>query len=86
MVRPDLLQRCSRAHVSALDRRLAAMVGEAAVDAAVSTPLAGGVMVSLRRRPEGWKTELVSLEDVHGERTVPREILDDPSPLGQLLE
>lgn len=67
-VRPDVLQRCSRAHVTPLDRRLAALVGTAAVDYHGETP----VMIALSERGQlGWTARPLPLEAVCGERTLP---------------
>jgi ATP-dependent phosphofructokinase / diphosphate-dependent phosphofructokinase len=84
-VRPDLLQRCSRAHVPALDRELAALAGTTAVDAALSPRMAEGTMIALRAGPVTWTTEAVSLEQVRGERTLPEAIRADPSALLPLV-
>jgi ATP-dependent phosphofructokinase / diphosphate-dependent phosphofructokinase len=85
LVRPDLLQRCSRAHVSRLDRRLADIVGTAAVDAAVSSQAGDAVMIALRIVGDRWTTESVPLEQVRGERTLSGGLLLDPGPLRHLL-
>jgi 6-phosphofructokinase len=85
LVRPDLLQRCSRAHVSALDRALAALVGTAAVDAAVDAHDPCAVMIALRLCGKQWTTAIVPLDRVRGERTVPPEMLRDPAVLRDLL-
>ena len=87
LVRPDVLQRCSRAHVSTLDRRLASMVGTAAADFGVSdggTPIA--IMVALRLDDGSWRTEGVPLERIRGERPVPPAMQSDATPLRSLLE
>jgi ATP-dependent phosphofructokinase / diphosphate-dependent phosphofructokinase len=84
-VRPDVLQRCSRTHVSQLDRQLAAVAGRAAVSAAVSGQDGDAVMITLRLAGDEWTTGIVPLEQVRGERTVPRSLLLDPAPLRQLL-
>jgi ATP-dependent phosphofructokinase / diphosphate-dependent phosphofructokinase len=85
VVRPDLLQRCSRAHVSGLDRRLAALAGTAAVDVAVSSQAGDALMIALRIRGDRWITERVPLEQVRGERTLSAGLLLDPEPLRHLL-
>ena len=86
LVRPDVLQRCSSAHVTAFDRGIASQVGTAAVDlverAMDSTPF----MVGLRRCPGEWKTEPVPLDQVRGERTLPPELVADPERLRATLE
>jgi ATP-dependent phosphofructokinase / diphosphate-dependent phosphofructokinase len=85
VVRPDVLQRCSRAYVSTLDRRLAAMAGSAAVDVATSSQAGDAVLIALRLVGERWTTGVVPLEQVRGERTLPGSLLLDPGPLRQLL-
>jgi 6-phosphofructokinase 1 len=80
-VRPDVLQRCSRAHVSALDRRLAGLAGAAAVDCARGG--SSGVMVGLHRVDGDWRTEPVPLDRVKGERLVPPDF--DPDSLRELM-
>ena len=85
VVRPDVLQRCSHAHVSRLDRQLAAMAGAAAVDAAVSADAGDAGMISLRLEGDVWSTGVVPLEQVRGERTLPAALLLDPGPLRSLL-
>jgi ATP-dependent phosphofructokinase / diphosphate-dependent phosphofructokinase len=85
VVRPDVLQRCSRAHVSTLDRRLAAMAGTAAVDVAASSQPGDAVMIALRLVGDAWTTGVVPLGQVRGERTLPGSLLLDPGPLRQLL-
>ena len=84
VVRPDLLQRCSQAHVSDLDRTLAALAGAAAADAAAPDGGAA-VMIGLRLAGARWTTEVVPLEQVRGERTVPASTLKDPTCLVALL-
>jgi 6-phosphofructokinase 1 len=84
LVRPDVLQRCSRAHVTNVDRTIAAMVGSAAVDCAVDD--AGEpMMIALRRSVETWRTERVPLEQVRGERALPPGWLSDPAGLRLVL-
>ena len=85
IVRPDLLQRCSRAHVSRLDRTLAALVGTAAVDSALAAEPGRAEMVALRLVHDRWSTDVVALEQVRGERTVPEAIRRNPEPLRRLL-
>jgi ATP-dependent phosphofructokinase / diphosphate-dependent phosphofructokinase len=85
VVRPDVLQRCSHAHVSRLDRQLAAMAGAAAVDAAVSADAGDAGMIALRLEGDVWSTGVVPLEQVRGERTLPAALLLDPGPLRSLL-
>lgn len=80
-VRPDVLQRCSRAHVSSLDRRLAALAGAGAVDCAHEG--SSGVMIALRRVGGDWRTEPVPLDRVKGERLVPPDF--DPEALRELM-
>jgi 6-phosphofructokinase 1 len=80
-VRPDVLQRCSRAHVSALDRRLASLVGASAVGCAREGST--GVMVAVRRVDGEWRTEPIPLDRVKGERLVPPDF--DPEALRALL-
>ena len=80
LVRPDVLQRCSRAHVSTLDRTVAAMVGTAAAECAADA-INEPVMIALRRSAEAWRTERVPLADVRGERTLPLNALAEPSAL-----
>ena len=80
-VRPDVLQRCSTAHVSPLDRHVAALAGAAAAELALTSRAAAPVMISLRHESAGWRTEPVPLEAVREERTVPAALLADPSPL-----
>jgi 6-phosphofructokinase len=84
-VRPDVLQRCSRAHVTALDREIAAMVGAAAVDHVCDCAATEPVMIALRQRVDGWTTEAVPLDRVRGERTVPPSVLVNPDALRSLL-
>ena len=76
LVRPDLLQRCSRAHVTALDRTIASLVGSAAVDRALADAAADPEMIALRRTSAGWATEAVPLDEIRGERTLPPGPLD----------
>jgi ATP-dependent phosphofructokinase / diphosphate-dependent phosphofructokinase len=84
LVRPDVLQRCSRAHVTLADRTIAAMAGAAAVDCAADD--AGEpMMIALRRETDAWRTERVPLEHVRGERTLPPGYLSDPDALRPLL-
>jgi hypothetical protein len=79
-----VLQRCSRAHVSALDRKIAALAGAAAIDyAAREDPEPAMIAV---RRADDWRTEAVPLVRVQGERTLPPSLLSDPSALRFLLE
>jgi 6-phosphofructokinase 1 len=85
VVRPDVLQRCSRAHVSHTDRTLAALVGTAAVDAALAAEAGHAEMIALRLVDDAWTTGVVPLEQVHGERTVPEAIRRNPEPLRTLL-
>jgi ATP-dependent phosphofructokinase / diphosphate-dependent phosphofructokinase len=85
VVRPDVLQRCSHAHVSRLDRQLAGMAGAAAVDAAVSADAGAAGMIALRLEGDVWSTGVVPLEQVRGERTLPAALLLDPGPLRSLL-
>jgi 6-phosphofructokinase 1 len=84
-VRPDVLQRCSQAHVSGLDRRLAAAAGAAAVDLAASAEAGDAAMIALRLVADVWRTVVVPLEQVRGERTLPAALLVDPGPLRPLL-
>lgn len=65
----------------ALDRHVAALAGAAAAELALTRAAAVPVMISLRHDSAGFRTEAVPLEDVRGERTVPAELLADPSPL-----
>ncbi len=81
LVRPDVLQRCSRAHVTGVDRRIAALAGAAAVDA-VGASLEP-VMVALGSDGNQWRTELVPLERITGERTLPPDF--DPAVLLRLV-
>jgi 6-phosphofructokinase len=85
VVRPDVLQRCSRAHVSALDRMLAALVGTSAVDVAFAGAPGQAVMIALRLVDERWTTQAVALADVGGERTVPDACRLDPRTMSGLL-
>jgi ATP-dependent phosphofructokinase / diphosphate-dependent phosphofructokinase len=85
LVRPDVLQRCSLAHVSPLDRSLAGLVATAAVDEAISGDGRQAVMIALRRVSDRWTTQAVPLDKVRGERTVPRGTLRDPTALRPLL-
>jgi 6-phosphofructokinase 1 len=85
LVRPDVLQRCSRVHVSPLDRSLAGLAGTAAVDEAISGDRRQAVMIALRRVSDRWTTQAVPLDKVRGERTVPRATLRDPTALRTLL-
>lgn len=80
-VRPDVLQRSSRAHVSVVDRQLAALVGAQAVDLAREG--ATNVMVSLVRAGAGWRTEPVPLNEIVGERLVPADF--DVESLRELM-
>lgn len=84
LVRPDVLQRCSRAHVTALDRTIAAMAGAAAVDCAAAGD-GEPMMIALRRDAAVWRTERVPLEQVRGERTLPAGVLLDPAALRLLV-
>jgi ATP-dependent phosphofructokinase / diphosphate-dependent phosphofructokinase len=84
-VRPDVLQRCSRTHVSQLDRQLAALAGRAAVSAAVSGQAGDAVMITLRLAGDEWTTGNVPLEQVRGERTLSGGLLLDPERLRHLL-
>jgi hypothetical protein len=84
-VRPDVLQRCSRAHLSPLDRQLAGMVGRAAVDAARSHEAGEAVMITLRLAGDRWTTGVVPLDEVRGERMLPASLLLDAGPMRQLL-
>jgi 6-phosphofructokinase 1 len=70
-VRPDVLQRCSRAHVVHWDRHIAARAGEAAVEWAAGAEGGDAVMIAIRRRGDGWGTECVPLDHVSGERRLP---------------
>ena len=80
LVRPDVLQRCSRAHTTELDRTLAAMAGTAAVDC-VEDECDEPMMIALRRDAHAWQTRRVLLEQIRGERTLPAEYLTDPTAL-----
>jgi 6-phosphofructokinase len=84
LVRPDVLQRCSRANVPAIDRTIAALVGAAAVDRAVADD-SEPAMVAVRY-DDRWETETVPLARVQGERTLPPALLADPSSLRFLLQ
>ena len=84
-VRPDVLQRCSRAHVVGWDREIAAMVGRAATDWAAAARPGEAVMIALRRTSGRWNTEAVPLELVRGERWLPASLQADPTPLRFLL-
>lgn len=42
-------------------------------------------MITLRLAGDEWTPGIVPLEQVRGERTVPRSLLLDPAPLCQLL-
>jgi len=81
LVRPDVLQRCSRAHVTDVDRRIAALAGAAAVDTADNA--ADAVMVALRSDGDQWRTELVPLDRITGERTLPPDF--DPAALQRII-
>jgi 6-phosphofructokinase len=84
-VRPDVLQRCSTAHVTPLDRHIAALAAADAVDLALGGDARAPVMLALRHDTIGWRTEPVPLDEIHGERTLPLDLLVDPSPLRELL-
>jgi ATP-dependent phosphofructokinase / diphosphate-dependent phosphofructokinase len=84
LVRPDVLQRCSRAHIAPIDRTIAAMTGAAAVDYA-ATDRRLPAMIALKETPEGWQTEAVPLDQVRGERTLPDALCCDPEPLRRLI-
>jgi 6-phosphofructokinase 1 len=84
LVRPDVLQRCSRAHVSRLDRTLAAMAGAAAVDYALGGDGAPA-MIALKQMSDDWRTEPVPLDRIRGERTLPSGLRSDPAPLRSLV-
>ena len=83
-VRPDVLQRCSRAHVLPWDATIAALTGSAAVDWAAGAD-SGAVMIAVRQTPEGWRTEAVPLDHISGERRLPPRWHVDPTPLRFLL-
>ncbi len=69
-LRPDTIQRSSRALAAPEDRRLAELAGRAAVQAAAEG--ATGAMVSLRAAPGGWTTGLTPLDQATGvERGLP---------------
>jgi ATP-dependent phosphofructokinase / diphosphate-dependent phosphofructokinase len=85
LVRPDVLQRSARAHVSSLDRDLAALAGTAAVDALYGRECATPIMIGLRREGTQWRTEPVPLGEVRGERTLPAALHDDASGLGPFV-
>ena len=85
LVRPDVLQRCSRAHVTPLDRTVAAMAGGAAVDHAVQSPSRTPVMIALRQEADAWWTEAVPLDHIRGERTLPAALHADASLLRIIL-
>jgi len=85
VVRPDVLQRCSRAHVVEWDRRIAALAGAAAVDWAAEAEHGQAVMIAIRRQSDDWRTETVPLDRVHGERPLPSGPDAIPGPLRRLL-
>jgi ATP-dependent phosphofructokinase / diphosphate-dependent phosphofructokinase len=85
LVRPDLLQRCSRAHVLPLDRELASLVGIAAADLPFTVDAPAAVMIALRTAAGRWTTDAVPLDQVRGERTLPEAIRVDPSALRPLV-
>jgi 6-phosphofructokinase len=73
-VRPDTLQRSSRALVSAVDRGLAEQVGADAVHAAAAGQ--SGVMVGLQRVDGKWSSVSVPFDQVVGrERALPAEFV-----------
>jgi ATP-dependent phosphofructokinase / diphosphate-dependent phosphofructokinase len=85
LVRPDLLQRCSRAHVAPLDREVASLAGTAAAEVALSVDAPEATMIALRTGTGRWTTEAVPLDQVRGERTLPEPIRVDPSALRPLV-
>lgn len=69
-LRPDTIQRSSRALVAPVDRHLAALCGSDAVAAALDGFT--GVMIGVVRGEDGWQTQPVALEAVIGrERSLP---------------
>jgi len=74
-VRPDTLQRASSASASAVDRKLAVLVGAEAVTCALDGE--SGVMIGVERVDDDWTAASVPLKDVAGrERTLPTEFVD----------
>jgi ATP-dependent phosphofructokinase / diphosphate-dependent phosphofructokinase len=84
LVRPDVLQRASRRHVTEVDRIIAALAGAAAVDHAIERSDRSPVMIALRHEAGAWRTEAVPLERIQGERLLPPDLQADASPLGVL--
>lgn len=75
-LRPDTIQRSSRALAAPEDRRLAELAGRTAVQAAAKD--ASGVMVSLHAAHGNWTTALTPLEQVIGvERSLPPAYIAD---------
>jgi 6-phosphofructokinase 1 len=92
-LRPDIIQRSARLAASDVDRRLAALVGSAAVHAAFGGKRAQMVTLALHKenQQDVWQTPLVDLAAVAGqERALPASFLTpnfdiDPAMLEYLM-
>jgi 6-phosphofructokinase 1 len=74
-IKLNTAQRSTRLLASPVDRRLAELVGTAAVEACRQG--ASGVLPALRKGSGGWRTELMTFEAVIGrERPLPEEYID----------